>query len=1303
MKQIKNILLLASILISSLTIAQTPIAVGSGSYASYPPDVVLDEGEYFAKSYRQMRDGYPFYLHERMQGQPVATNEWFSHAIFSQYTGELWVYPQVVEADGQGVSISAVTGFATGGDRSVEVKREAFITVSGEVELVINENTEIILDCESGTFPSSWTASGDFITNGPRTIAGHNHSGDPSGYLGDYYFDSYFAKGNENKGKLVYPYFLASQNYLHFLVAGGEVAGAGVRLIVADTIVYEVRGKNSISFDWVTWDLRPFAGQNIQIEIVDETTAGWGWVACDNVVLSNDSVPGSSFSSSFWPESAQAYDWSEISFSFSLLDDIQRGIVGSMVHGVPFTYLDIKDISPLLTLSNAATHTYKEDGSSINAFPYTGRTLVAEINGQLFGLHCPASTIFDLDGTSLTIAFSANVEEPYIVISNIPSTNLIGTYDDVARNKITNSTFDWDVDMTVGKIKTTFALETQNYDTGAKDGPSIMSFIPHQWRNTTTNFSYIADANYISLYGDMKSGEANNFTFAYDFGGMPPFMPKPFNFTPEQEDRMNALITERADVSEGFNGNTYAKGLGEESNMMLMARELGHPAYNTLKENLKNELIDWFTFDQEESSKQSYYFAEYPDYGAIIGFPPGYGSQGFNDLHFHNGYFIIGAARLMMVDPEFKAQYGEMIKLVARSYASWLRYGEKDEVKLPFMRNFDPYFGHSFAGGTGDGGGNNQESTSEALNSWFGIYALGVALNDEEITEMGATGFMLEGKTADLYWMNKYDDIPQEYPCDYVGILRTSNLAMATYFSGDPAWAFGIQFVPADHYYNYVYDGDSAHYQGILESMIQDRITMDDGYFTSADIYENIVDLGAYLGGYVLNYMQTYSPKTVANMLDDLYMNEGGEWTTHVNVATNYYVANANLTYGHPAEGYFTSSATSAVFRDPAGELVYILYNGTEEEQDIVIYNAAGVAIDTITVAAGAMYNSKETTPAPMISFSTLTNGDIFIQNTAREIALNVSDKDKNIVSVELYFDGILTQSFNQEPYTYEWTPQTIGDITLVAKVTDADGQSDADTVLVKVIENNQSPYNGTAFSVPATVIPAVQWDLGGKLIAYVDTDEGNNGAGVRQDEDVDTEGGSGLNGNVGWARKGEWLEYTINVAEAANYDIAINYASAYGGAKYYLSFDDVRTEAYFPSITTSWADYQNSVVTRVPLTAGEQVMRIYFEEDGMNIKSFTFSENTDTVTSGNQEISVKAAQVFPNPVEQTMRIQWGDETFKYLRILTISGKVIYNRDLSSKEQQSDFEIDMTSYYSGIYFVVLSNNEKQSIIKIIKQ
>jgi len=60
MVNFKIFILFFFLILSGSVLAQTPVSVGSGSYASYPPETVMDEGSYFAKSYRELSEGYPF-------------------------------------------------------------------------------------------------------------------------------------------------------------------------------------------------------------------------------------------------------------------------------------------------------------------------------------------------------------------------------------------------------------------------------------------------------------------------------------------------------------------------------------------------------------------------------------------------------------------------------------------------------------------------------------------------------------------------------------------------------------------------------------------------------------------------------------------------------------------------------------------------------------------------------------------------------------------------------------------------------------------------------------------------------------------------------------------------------------------------------------------------------------------------------------------------------------------------------------------------------------------------------------------
>jgi len=63
-----------------------------------------------------------------------------------------------------------------------------------------------------------------------------------------------------------------------------------------------------------------------------------------------------------------------------------------------------------------------------------------------------------------------------------------------------------------------------------------------------------------------------------------------------------------------------------------------------------------------------------------------------------------------------------MVELLIREIAS----PDRNDPLFPFLRNFDPYAGHSWASGNAQfADGNNQESSSEAMNAWYGIILWG--------------------------------------------------------------------------------------------------------------------------------------------------------------------------------------------------------------------------------------------------------------------------------------------------------------------------------------------------------------------------------------------------------------------------------------------------------------------------------------------------------------------------------------------------------------------------------------------------
>ncbi|MDD3079827.1 MAG: glycosyl hydrolase [Paludibacter sp.] len=1218
--------------------AQQAIQVGSGSYAEYPPESVWDEDGYFAKSYRWFHDNWDnLYLDEHAREKPLPTNKWWTNYVFSQYGGDAWAYPHAVSANNEGLNIEIPNGFQGG-----SMLTSDYLQIKGASTLQTEDEAVVFADFESEFYPEGWTVGQNPAFSGPVSLDEIDQSPTPNGFTGARFVNSF--KGNEAKLSLTSPAFVINKKYIRLRVGGGNyIDDTYVGLYINGNRVLAETGENSGTLTQRTWDVSDYVGQTAEIRIVDNSIAGWGFIMCDEIVFSNSTFAGTGYPTDFAPLNSNVYDWTDLGFTFRTEDANGRYMNVDLVHGVPFTWIQLNNIIPIIKLTETAT-VYDENGNVISNFPVQIDDCAFEFAGRIYGIHLPAgSKIYKSKGEDFQIEIPASANK-YIVVSDLPSVSLLKTYDKYARNRPVNTTYTWDYVPENGKITTTFNLSTKNLDTDATGGNTLMSFLPHHYRDTNKSFEFVAGADYRVVMGLMHTAVGNSFSIQYNFTGLPPYLPEPLNLSDQQKTRLSNLIQARADVSTGYNGNTYAKGLGEESNVMLMAKATDNPNFVTLKNNLKTELEDWLTYDPSEASAKQYFFAKYPNYGALIGFPPGYGSQGFNDLHFHYGYFATGAARLMMVDDEFKKDYADMVKLVVKSFCNWKHYPDGNDY-LPFMRTFDPYFGHSFAGGTGDGGGNNQESTSEAVHSWFGIYQLGVVLNDPEIIKLGAMGYLLETTAANEYWMDMYDDnFPDTYDHEYAGIVRTDNVSWATYFSGDPGWVLGIQGVPCDFFYNSYLGKDPQKMKSIWKSMIKERTenTYDpdgDGplgqtpFAENTDAFENILGMGSYLGGYHLNLMNTFDPQQAALFTDSLYA-KGGEWSADVNMATEYYVANAILTYGAPDPEYHTSIASGAVYKNSQGEITYLLYNPTDKDVNVGVYKNNQL-IETIKVGAGKYFNSRMIgVQKPTVTITSHKENDKLALNDHVVLSATANDKDDSVQSVEFFLGNKSVGVDYIAPYSVTCQPLIAGNTQIKAVATDNDGnKSDTAVVAIEVLSQEQTSYINRPWNIPTDKILAVEFDNGGAEIACHDNEinmlGGNN---LRSGTGVETEDSNDGDGNIGYTNAEEWYEYTVNVETTAVYAFSLKISSAGGGALH-LEFDGVdKTGQINLNATGSWGNYKDTTVAYVPLMEGEHVMRIFIDKTGMNLSSYKFAitdQNVSpTVDAGSDQVITLAQTV---------------------------------------------------------------------------
>ncbi len=296
-----------------------------------------------------------------------------------------------------------------------------------------------------------------------------------------------------------------------------------------------------------------------------------------------------------------------------------------------------------------------------------------------------------------------------------------------------------------------------------------------------------------------------------------------------------------------------------------------------------------------------------------------------------------------------------------------------------------------------------------------------------------------------------------------------------------------------------------------------------------------------------------------------------------------------------------------------------------------------GVAYnDTTTAHQGAAFRSDE---AVDISNGTEALGYIadgeWVEYTLNvetagtytlSFSTSATTDGKSITAAFEQGGGFYTPAQVQDlPNTGSFTSfQTVGPLTFeleegeqVLRLTFNGGQLDLASFTLDFeapVDDGQSAYNDsqTAWEVGAEGLnlEARFYDNGGQGVAYNDTTAAHQGDAFRADEAVDISTPSQA---IGFIEDGEWVEYTINVAEDGVYDLdfltsmdssnpaarSITASFAKGDTPY------VTASPVGVSPTGSWTNFTQTDTTQVALEAGEQVLRLTFNGGPMDLASF--------------------------------------------------------------------------------------------------
>lgn len=141
-----------------------------------------------------------------------------------------------------------------------------------------------------------------------------------------------------------------------------------------------------------------------------------------------------------------------------------------------------------------------------------------------------------------------------------------------------------------------------------------------------------------------------------------------------------------------------------------------------------------------------------------------FGNGRYNDHHFHYGYLMYAAAILGKLDPSFVDSHGQYVDAIYHDVAHESNFDsiESTGVFLPGSRHKMWFDGHSFASGLFPfGNGKSQESSSEAVNCYYGAYLWSLTRNgaaenpssdDSLQTDFARLLLAMEVRGARTYW-----------------------------------------------------------------------------------------------------------------------------------------------------------------------------------------------------------------------------------------------------------------------------------------------------------------------------------------------------------------------------------------------------------------------------------------------------------------------------------------------------------------------------------------------------------------------
>lgn len=391
---------------------------------------------------------------------------------------------------------------------------------------------------------------------------------------------------------------------------------------------------------------------------------------------------------------------------------------------------------------------------------------------------------------------------------------------------------------------TTFIYHTSN------NQPTLVAALPYR----TVSIKGSALTSYNTIYGSMAAHKVNGFTTSAPIVSAANQLDLT-KLSGQQIDRLATSLKADAATTVIDKSDSYFAGkqLARAANLLDIAQKLSQPAIaSSLQQKLNT------AFDSRLGANYFYYDSSLKGIAANVN---AFGSEDFNDHHFHYGYFIYAASILGRYDPTFVAKHGKEVNLLVADIAAY-----QPSADFPVQRGFDPYAGHSWAAGLAPfSDGNNQESSSEAIQAWNATTLWAQVTHNTTLEQASTWLLSNESASATSIWRS-VDTQPKglgQYIGPVVDINWGGKRTYATFFSDDPTTKLGIQLIPLNP---------------LMVNFSNDNLQI--GRAITASVHA--ANYNAPLGDYVLMYLSLTDPRQAAQLSlkqQDAFIDDGNSRT----------------------------------------------------------------------------------------------------------------------------------------------------------------------------------------------------------------------------------------------------------------------------------------------------------------------------------------------------------------------------------------------------------------------------------------